>query len=170
MRFARFLLGCLLFAVGCISLFAQGSDQMSYASIKQSKFGNLPVLPSCMTISVQRGDPSKGASVIAAKFTSGCKVPWHWHTANENLVLISGSGRAEVKDGGGHVLTAGDFLFLPGKQTHQFTCTSACVIYDMPEGAFDIHYVEKDGKEIPADQVLKPPMKAPASAKQAPAK
>lgn len=152
----------------CFSASAQEANQMSYASMKTSKFVNLPVLPSCMPISVQRGDPSKGPSVILAKFTSGCKVPWHWHTAGENLMLVSGSGKVEMKDGNAHMVSAGDYVFLPGKQTHQFTCASSCVMYDMPEGAFDIHYVDKDGKEIQPEQALKGQAKTVA-AKSTPA-
>jgi hypothetical protein len=32
----------------------------------------------------------------------------------------------------------------------------------MPEAAFDIHYVDKDGKEIPVEQALKSTANAPA--------
>jgi quercetin dioxygenase-like cupin family protein len=167
MRFPRIVLvitGFLLLLV-CSPLLAQ--DQMSYASMKASKFGNLPVLPACMTVSVQRGDPSKGPSVIAAKLTPGCKVPWHWHTAAENLVVVSGSAKAEMKDGASHALSSGDYVYMPGKQSHQFTCTTGCTIFVMPDAAFDIHYIDKDGKELPPDQVLKAPAKATPAKKPA---
>lgn len=166
MRCSRIgLLTGLLLLLACIPLFAQ--DQMSYASIKDSKFGNLPVLPACMTVSVQRGDPSKGPSVIAGKLKPGCKVPWHWHSVAENLVVVSGSAKAEMKDGASHVLSAGDFVYMPSKQSHQFTCSTACTIFAMPDGPFDIHYVDKDGKEIPTDQAIKTPMKSTPARKPA---
>jgi quercetin dioxygenase-like cupin family protein len=166
MRLSRvgLLTGFLLLLV-CFPLFAQ--DKMSYASMKESKFGNLPVLPACMTVSVQRGDPSKGPSVLAGKLKAGCKVPWHWHTAAENLVVVSGSAKAEMKDGAAQVLSPGDYVYMPGKQPHQFTCSTACTIFVMPDAAFDIHYIDKDGNEIPTEQAVKAPMKSTPAKKPA---
>jgi hypothetical protein len=45
------------------------------------------------------------------------------------------------------------------------TCASSCVIFDVIDGAFDIHDVDADGKEIPPDQALKPMAKAGAMKK-----
>lgn len=154
------LLACALI----MPLAAQGPDQMPYAAMASSKFVTLPVLPSCMTISAQRGDPMKGAAVLLLKFKSGCVVPWHWHTANENLMMVSGNGKSEMS-GGAHTMAMGDYLYLAGRQVHQFTCISSCVVFDVIDGAFDIHYVDKDGNEIPVEQALKPTAK-PATAKK----
>jgi hypothetical protein len=73
-------------------LLAQDAGTMTYAAAATSKFTNMAGLPSCMTLSVQRGDPSKGPSVILLKFKPGCTVPWHWHTAAEQLMVVSGTG------------------------------------------------------------------------------
>lgn len=158
MRFMRTGLLTLPLLLLCLPLFAQ--DKMEYAGLKTSKFGGMPVLPACMTLAVQHGDPSKGPAIIAAKFTAGCKVPLHWHTAAESLVLVSGSGKAEMKDGPSQMVSPGDYVFMPAKHPHQFSCSTACVLYIMPDGAFDIHYIDKDGKEIPPEQAIKSaPMK-----------
>jgi quercetin dioxygenase-like cupin family protein len=146
-------------------LAAQNSEQMPFAAMASSKFMTLPVLPACMTLSAQRGDPTKGAAVLLLKFKSGCVVPWHWHTANENLMMVSGKAKAEMKSGGAHMLTAGDYLYLAAKQAHQFTCISSCVLFDVIDGAFDIHYVNAEGNEIPVEQALKTTAK-PAAAKK----
>jgi quercetin dioxygenase-like cupin family protein len=156
----------LLFAFSLSApLLAQNSEQMPYAAMASSKFMTLPMLPACMTLSAQRGDPTKGAAVLLLKFTSGCVVPWHWHTANENLMVVSGKAKGEMKPGGAHMLTAGDYLFLAGKQVHQFTCISSCVVFDVIDGAFDIHYVNADGKEITPEEALKPKAKPAATKK-----
>ena len=162
MRLALFVL--LAFALPT-PLVAHSQDQMPYASMPSSKFMTLPMLPACMTLSAQHGDPMKGPAILLIKFTSGCVVPWHWHTSNENLLMVSGKAKGEMKSGGAHSLAAGDYLFLPAKQTHQFTCISSCVVFDVIGGAFDIHYVDADGKEIPPDQALKPMAKAGAMKK-----
>lgn len=159
--FGVLLLSCAL----ATPLAAQSSDQMPYAGLASTKFMNLPMLPACMTISAQHGDPMKGAAVLLLKFKSGCVVPWHWHTANENLMMVSGKAKGEMKPGGAHMLTAGDYLYMAGKQVHQFTCISSCLVFDVVDGAFDIHYVNADGKEMTPEEALKP-MAKPAAAKK----
>ena len=161
MRFAGYCLLSAVFVFGFAFQIANAEDKMVYAGRANSKFVNFPGLPKCMTGSVQNGDPSKGASVILAKSTAGCTVPWHWHTADEQLMIVSGSAKVSMKDGQPTSLHGGDYLSLPGKNAHQFTCVAACTLFINPSGAFDIHYVDKDGKEIPPEEALKSRAKKP---------
>jgi quercetin dioxygenase-like cupin family protein len=158
--------GVLCSIVCClsVSLAAQDSGGMVLAKAAASKFVNLPGVPVCMTVAVQRGDPAKEASSLLLKFKAGCVVPWHWHTAGEQLVVVSGRGKAEMKDGKPLGMSPGDYAYLPAKSIHQFTAVTAVLMYDLPDAAFDIHYVDKSGNEIPPDQALKP------AAKKVPAK
>lgn len=158
----RFAVTAGLMAVVALSVAAQ--DKPGVTTAAGSKFGNLPGLPTCATLSVQRGDPTKGAAVILSKATAGCKVPWHWHTAAENLMIVSGKAKLEMRETAASSVGPGDYIYLPGKHQHEFTCTSACTFFIATEGAFDIHYVDKDGKEIPPDQALGP-AKKPAATK-----
>jgi hypothetical protein len=97
------------------------------------------------------------------KTATGCVIPWHWHSVTENLMFVSGQGKGAMKDGGAPVaLRAGDYISLPGKGIHQFTCVMSCTFFLSADGAFDIHYVDASGKEIPPNQALKPKAKAPA--------
>jgi quercetin dioxygenase-like cupin family protein len=148
---------------GVLAFSAMAQDQGAVVTAASSKLGPLPGLPACLTLSVQRGDPTKGAAVLLAKMTAGCTVPWHWHTAAEGLMMVSGKAKIEMKDtaasssaAAGSGVGPGDYVYLPGKHPHQFTCASSCTFFDVTEGAFDIHYIDKDGKEIPPDQALKP--------------
>src|SRR5260370_23108790 len=146
---------------------AMAQDEPSVKTLASTKFASLPGLPTCLTLSPQRGDPTKGPAVLLIKMTSGCKVPWHWHTFGEGLMIVNGKAKIEMKDAAAAPLAAGDYVYLPGKHPHQFTCTTACTFFNVTEGAFDIHYLDKDGKEIRADQALKPAAK-PAATKAAP--
>ncbi len=149
------ILGMLLLLAGLTSaLAAQDMGAIGVVSPATSKFGNMQSLPSCMTLSVLRGDPTKGASTILLKFKPGCSVPWHWHTADEALILVSGTGHAQMKDGKPMAMKPGDYVFLAGKGIHRFTAQSAVLMYDMPSGAFDIHYVDASDNEIPPDKAL----------------
>ncbi len=144
----------LLLCLGTALAVAQDANKMAFAPAAKSKFINMPVLPQCMTVAVQHGDPSKGPSVLLLKFKAGCVVPWHWHTANENLMLVSGTARAEMKGEQPISVRSGDYVYLPGKSVHQFTALTAVTMFDVPDGAFDIHYVDPSGNEIPPDKAL----------------
>ncbi len=148
-----------------VSLAAQDAGGMTFAAAKTSKFANLPGLPTCMKVAVQRGDPSKGSAALMLKFTPGCVVPWHWHTAGEQLLLVSGKGIAEMKDGKPAGMSPGDYAYLPAKSIHQFKAVTAVLMLNVPDAAFDIHYVDKSGTEIPPDQALKPATKKAVRAK-----
>jgi len=130
-------------------------------------FITLPVLPSCAQLSADHGDPFKGAATIFLKASPGCKIAWHWHSVGESLLMVSGHATLEMKGADTHKLASGDYLYLAAKGIHQFTCTDGCTLFDVTEGAFDIHYVDKDGKELPVEQVIKPAAKpaAPPAAK-----
>ena len=162
---------CLLLAVaGAVLAFsgwAQSGDETHIANSSQLKFGSAPYLPSCLTMAPEHGDPSKGAFTLMLKFTSGCKVPMHWHTSAEELMLVSGSGKMQMQDGTSSTVDRGGFVYVPPKHQHAFTCATACTAFLSGDAAFDIHYVDKSGKEIPAEQALgaKAPAKAPAKGK-----
>ena len=166
----RFSACCMLFAVLTASTvqLATAEDKMVFAARSTSKFVNLPTLPSCTSASVQNGDPSKGGSAILAKAAAGCVIPWHWHTANEQVIMVSGSAKVEMKDGSPALMHTGDYVSLPAKSPHQFTCTAACNIFIISDAAFDIHYVDASGKEISTEEALKAKAKTPM--KKAPAK
>jgi hypothetical protein len=159
----RFSSCCLLIAivVGPAFRLARAEDKPAHPAKASSEFVNFPGLPPCIKGSVKNGDPSKSGSVILTKSTAGCAVPWHWHTANEQLMMVSGSAKVEMKDAKPAMMGASGFVTLPGKSPHQFTCMAACSFFIVSDAAFDIHYVDKDGKEISADEALKSKAKAP---------
>jgi quercetin dioxygenase-like cupin family protein len=119
------------------------------------KFVTVPGLPACALNSVQSGDPTKGPSIILAKVATGCTIPWHWHTPNEHLMMVSGVARVEMKDVKPFTLRGGGFAMLPSRHVHQFRCDRDCLFYVYSDAAFDIHYVDGQGKEITPDEALK---------------
>jgi quercetin dioxygenase-like cupin family protein len=166
MKSIRMLAVIAFLAVMAITALAQ--DKPGVVSAAASKFAPLEGLPACSTLSVQRGDPTKGPATILIKATTGCKIPWHWHTATEGLIMVSGKAKVEMKDAPTATMAPGDYAYLPGKHQHQFTCVAACTFFAVTEGAFDIHYVDKDGNEIPPAQALKASPAKPAATKAAP--
>ena len=133
---------------------AQAEENGMIRKMSDNQFAPVPGMPSCTTAAVETGDPSKGPAVLLAKATSGCLIPWHWHTPAETLMIVSGSAKMQMKDGKTDVLGAGSYALLPSKHVHQFTCMSTCVFFVMSDAAFDIHYVDGKGDEISADKAL----------------
>ncbi len=125
------------------------------ANLKDMKFATMPTLPGCATAAVAQGDPSKGASFILAKAGTNCVIPWHWHNANETVMMVSGEARLDIKDGNPITISQGGNALLPSMHIHRFTCLKACTLYVHSDTVFDIHYVNAGGQEIPMDQALK---------------
>lgn len=113
-----------------------------------------PALPKCGVGAVKDGNPGTGPAVLSIKFQAGCVIPWHWHTPNERVVIISGSAKAEMKGMEPVMMNPGDFLLLSAKHIHQFTAVTATQIYVWNDLPFDIHYVDATGKEIPYQVAL----------------
>jgi len=142
----------------CVAGLARGQEAAGHRgqNVAEMKFGPVPGLPTCATGSVQSGDPTKGPFIIYAKIAEGCSIPWHWHAANEHLMVVTGAARLDTKDAKPLTIRAGGFAMMPSRHAHQFRCANACSLFVYSDGAFDIHYLDGEGKEISPDDALKP--------------
>lgn len=134
---------------------AQFGSQMKSAPLAQDKFTSMPGIPACMTLAPANGDPAKGSYVIVLKATAGCVAPWHWHSGDENAMFVAGRGKLETKDGPPQPFNPGDYVYAPAKHPHKLTCVTACTLFLYSAQAFDIHYIDANGNEIPPEQALK---------------
>lgn len=145
----------LIFSVAGFARSQGAAGHAAVLNMAEMKFGMIPGMPTCSTGSVQSGDPSKGPSIILARTAAGCSVPWHWHTPNEHLMMVTGVAQLEMKDGKSQTLRAGGYAMMTSRHVHQFLCTRSCTFYVHSDAAFDIHYVDGQGKEIPPADALK---------------
>lgn len=139
-------------------LSAEGNgDKAVVNSAASVKFGAVPNAPECFTVAVEKGDPSKDASVILAKFAPACVAPWHWHTPTETVMVVSGSLEVQMKGDKALVAHRGDFVDMPPRHVHRATCQGAapCLVFISSNAAFDIHWVDAEGKEISIEATLK---------------
>ena len=157
----KFLCAFLLSLAALVSpaeLAAQGPEEKPIVSLAaNAKYGPIPNAPDCFTVAVEQGDPTKGPSIILAKFAPGCVAPFHWHTPSETAMVVSGSLEIQMKDDKTLVTQHGDFAYLPPHHVHRATCLGAapCIVFLTSDGAFDIHWVDAAGREIPLDEALK---------------
>ncbi len=150
------------------NLLAQGADQKPIvAPAAAAKFSPIPNAPECFTVAVEQGDPTKGPSVILAKFAPGCVAPFHWHTPSETAMIAGGSLQTQMKGEEAFIGHKGDYVFLPPHHAHRATCLSStpCLVFLVSDGAFDVHWIDAAGKEISLEEALK----AVKTAKPAPA-
>jgi quercetin dioxygenase-like cupin family protein len=145
------LVAMMLALAGWASAQAKGAMPMA-TNPATLKYGPLPSIPACATGAAVHGDPMKGEFVLLIKTTSGCTVPMHWHTANEQVGMVSGTGSLAMTKGKPQAMTAGSYIYLPAKNVHSFTCTVGCTFFLAGDAMFDIHYVDKKGKEISFEQ------------------
>jgi hypothetical protein len=134
---------------------AKDADQMIALDPKSLQFAPIPDMPACATAAILRGDPRSGPAWVLLKLASGCRVPWHWHTANETLLVVGGRGALEMKDRPPLQFVPGAYASLPGRHVHRASCSRACLLFNGADAAFDIHYVDANGEEVSADVALK---------------
>ena len=147
---------CVLISIGLLasSIEAQTAVRQRGGS-SEADLVHMPGTPDCFLGASRMGDPTKEASIMKMQGSSGCSVPWHWHPADEHIMMVSGSGRAQVKGDVPVVLKAGDFYSAHSKHVMRFACVSQCTLFVYTDGAFAIHYVDDDGHEIPPEEALK---------------
>ncbi len=110
--------GVMLLSLMTATAVAQQTDKPVAQNTAPSQFQKNPALPDCLTLAVERGDPSSGPSILLVKGTKGCSAPWHFHSPNEQLMMVSGTGRVEMKGEAAVNLHSGGFAFAPVKHVH----------------------------------------------------
>jgi quercetin dioxygenase-like cupin family protein len=146
---------------------AAAAQDAHVAHAATAKFVEFPNVPPCAKGAVYQGDPASGPATIFIRSAAGCRIPLHWHTANETLMVVSGTARVGMKGQTPDTLRPGSYAFVPSKHHHNFVCPVACNFFLVSDAAFDIHYVDDAGGEIPMDQALKAKA-APAAAPKKP--
>jgi len=101
----------------------------------------------CLLSALETGNPASGASTWILKAPVGCLVPWHSHTAQEQLIVVAGEVVAEMTGHPPTLLGPGGFAMMAGRMAHQFTCQGrdGCVMFVTFDRAYDIKW-EKAGR------------------------
>jgi ketosteroid isomerase-like protein len=111
------------------------------------KWGDAPPsLPPGGKMAVVSGDPSKpGPFTIRAQLPSGYKIAPHWHPADENVTVLSGTfliGMGETYDEAKMTeLGTGGYVGLPGSMRHYATTKGPTTIQVHGMGPFALNYV-----------------------------
>jgi Domain of unknown function (DUF4437) len=116
---------------------AKDSGKAVFAPAGDLKWSDIADRPGFQVAPVH-GDPTKGAARFFAKLAGNADVPLHHHTADHQVVVVSGT--MVINDGQDHTLPPGSFFAFTGKKPHTTKCTDAagCTVFIDSKGKWDI--------------------------------
>lgn len=98
----------------------------------------------CLQGALENGNPDTGPSTFLLKAPAGCQVAPHFHTAEEQLIVIRGSVTTGMQGMRDVTLTAGGVAVMPGKAVHWFSCSGRepCLMAVTFNQKYDIVWVD----------------------------
>ncbi len=96
--------------------------------------------PACLKVARENGDPDIGASTFLLEAPSGCVVPAHHHTAEEQLMVVRGDVLTGMDGMPETTMGPGGFAMMPSKAMHWFACKSkdTCLMFVTFDRKYDI--------------------------------
>ena len=100
--------------------------------------------PDCLQFFLETGDLKSGPSTAIMKAAPRCVIPPHYHTAEEQLIIVKGDVSTGMQGMPDTVLGPGGFAMMPSKQPHWFTCTAKeeCLMFVTFDRAYDIVWLK----------------------------
>ncbi|HEX7046083.1 MAG TPA: cupin domain-containing protein [Gammaproteobacteria bacterium] len=115
------------------------------ASSASLKWGPCPeIFPTGCEIAVLHGDPARENADLFFKVPANYKIPNHWHTSAERMVLVSGKMTVQYEGHEPVTLKKGVYAYGPPKLPHATTCLKGeeCVLFIAFEEPVDAHLAE----------------------------
>jgi quercetin dioxygenase-like cupin family protein len=99
------------------------------------------LMPEGCQLTVLNGDPAKPNADLLLRFPPNSKIPRHWHTSTERMILISGELEVDYDDQPAITMRAGDYGYGPARLPHAAHCRSAqpCLLFIAFEDPVDAH-------------------------------
>jgi quercetin dioxygenase-like cupin family protein len=96
-------------------------------------------IPAGCQIAVLHGDPGQPNADVYFKVPAGFRIPAHWHSSAERMVLVKGEMTVAYAGQPAATLRAGTYAYGPPKRSHEATCGAAseCVLFIAFEGPVD---------------------------------
>jgi quercetin dioxygenase-like cupin family protein len=131
----------ILLVLGATSLRGQGQNS-AHGIVTPLASANLVFdgEPACLKVARENGDPDIGPSTFLLEAPSGCVVTAHYHTAEEQLMVVRGDLLTGMDGMAEATLGPGGFAMMPSKAMHWFTCKSkdTCLMFVTFDRKYDI--------------------------------
>ena len=124
------------------SPFALATEPALAYTFKDAKldWGACPeFIPKGCEIAVLHGDPTKANADVFFKVPANFRIPTHWHTSAERMVLVSGELHVTYEGHPTTVLKTGMYAYGPAKLAHEAVCgnDAPCVLFIAFEAPVD---------------------------------
>lgn len=88
-------------------------------------------MPEGCAIAVLHGDPAQPNADVFFRIPGGARIPKHWHTSAERMVLVAGEMHVGYEGQAPAVLRVGSYAYGPPRHVHEARCASAdpCVLF-----------------------------------------
>lgn len=116
------LLAALPLAAFCASADAIGPEMRHAGTLLRDAHFVQDEDVKCLMSALENGNPDTGPSTFLLKAPAGCRVAPHYHSAEEQLIVIRGSVLTGMRGMRSVTLTAGGVAVMPGKAIHWFSC------------------------------------------------
>jgi quercetin dioxygenase-like cupin family protein len=103
-----------------------------------------PFLPKGCRLAVLHGDPAKDNVDVLLEIPGNTKLPRHWHTSAERMVLVAGELEVTYEGQKTVALKPGSYAYGPARKPHEGLCVGArpCVLFIAFESPLDAIPVE----------------------------
>lgn len=103
-----------------------------------------PIFPKGCEVSVLQGDPANGRSDVFLRTPANYRLPPHWHTSPEHIILVRGELHVTYEGQKPSILRPGSYAYGPAKAIHEARCANAgpCVLFIAFESPIDAVLVE----------------------------
>lgn len=98
-------------------------------------------MPEGCRLAVLQGDPTEENADVFFRLAPDSKVPEHWHTSAERMVLISGELHVDYEGQDPVVMNSGTYAYGPKGLPHTTYCAEGeeCILFIAFEEAVDAH-------------------------------
>ncbi|GEM_PF-1115880 len=125
---------------------APGSEEEAFVlSVPEVEFAGCPdFFPEGCGLGILQGNPAENNADALLRLTPGSKVPMHWHTSAERMILLSGEFRVNYQGQAPVVMGAFEYAYGPPKLPHDARCLEQeddCLLFiafEEPVDAVDI--------------------------------
>ena len=114
------------------NVFASDQALVISAKDKSLQWGACPAfIPEGCEIAVLQGGPAKDNVDIFFKVPGNFSIPYHTHTSQERMVLVSGELEVTYDNHATAIIKKGDFAYGPAKLPHKAYCRKGedCILY-----------------------------------------
>ena len=114
------------------TLYAEGKALVISPNDKSLQWGACPAfIPEGCEIAVLHGDPAKNNLDIFFKVPGDFQIPYHKHTSQERMILVSGTLDVTYENHEKATINVGDYAFGPALLPHSAYCHKGddCVLF-----------------------------------------